>query len=260
MGKVNKGFLESVKAKKSSPLLVGAMITLSSGMVLAADLTVTDKDGVAYLKVDSSEGSNVDLKVTTNSKSNNSESLTLTRTGESTGTKKVLGLSEKEVLFGNVKVGTYTLTASSDLVKVEEVSVVPENIAKSEEGSKDLQKAGYAVGGVALIGGIVGASAGSDAFGGSSSGSNGNPAREGTLGSDSESATDDRSVSGASTDPRVAPSFDPNQPNTGVPVAAPSASVISTPTPRPAETPFQGQNGNPTPTPAPTVTDPMTPS
>jgi len=234
MGKANKGFLESVKTKKSSPLLVGAMITLSSGMVMAADLTVTDKDGVAYLKVDSSEGSNVDLKVTTNSKSNNSESLTLTRTGESTGTKKVLGLSEKEVLFGNVKVGTYTLTASSDLVKVEEVSVVPENIAKAEEGSKDLQKAGYAVGGVALIGGIVGASSGSDILGGSS-GSNGNPAREGTLGSNGE-------VSG-----------------TPKPIAT-AVTVITTPTPQLAETPFSGPGGNPTPTPAPTVTDPMTAS
>lgn len=253
MGKVNKGFLESVKTKKSSPLLVGAMITLSSGMVMAADLTVTDKDGVAYLKVDSSEGSNVDLKVTTNSKSNNTESLTLTRTGESTGTKKVLGLSDKEVLFGNVKVGTYTLTSSSALVKVEEVSVVPENIAKSEEGSKDLQKAGYAVGGVALIGGIVGASAGSDAFGGSSSGSNGNPAREGTLGSNGVvNESDDRSVSGTSTDPRAVTTLNPAPVITSTPNIISSTPVaIATPGEAPAETPFSNPVNQIAPSPAP---------
>ncbi len=257
------GFFESVynKNKKGTPFLVSALLTLTSGVALAADLTVVDKEGVTYLKVDAPQGSSLDLKVIANLSSANSETLTLKRDGESAGTEKTLSISDREVMFDNVKVGSYTLTSSSALLKVEEVSVVPENIAKSEEGTKDLEKAGYAVGGVALIGGIVGASS-SDSLLGSSSSSDGNVAREGSLGSDNSGSTDSVGSSNEprSNEPRVAPSFDPNRPDvTTTPVPAPSTVAAgSRPGAQPTQTPVPGVN--PTIAPAPSPVQPMTPS
>ena len=117
MSKAKGGFLESVynKNKKGAPFLVGALLTLTSGVALAADLTVSDKEGVTYLKVDAPQGSNLDLKVVASSKSANTETLTLKRVGESTGLNKSVALSDTEVLFDGVKVGSYTLTSSSNL-------------------------------------------------------------------------------------------------------------------------------------------------
>lgn len=262
--------------RNSTKIKVSLLSTLmlAHGVAIASELSISDKGGSSFLRVEASNAKEHDIQVLfKNSTSKIPAGMTLSlRSSVDSSLDKTINISDAQlsqgVVIPDVDSGKYTLTLSSEEIQIKEVKIVDADaIASAKSESSSIGATTYAVGAAALGGAALAVSSGGgdDIFGG---GSNGNSARTGS-GNNSGSNTTSGTGSGNSENPSVGALVvtDPNYP-TATPAFFPRPSATVVASPPPARDTTGGGVPTPTPTPAPNPpvapppanTDPMTPS